>query len=148
MTENIVHRKYRILTDAFNDVWDRISFWHAAEDIELSNGTNLETDLANKNTALNAICTNFAPIETSPATSQHARGEMLIYNDHLYRVKAAIASGDTLTVGTNIEERNTSTLSQHLVASNGDQFYFDYKDGKYGFYPSASKAASEFIPIT
>ena len=148
MTENIVHRKYKILVDALNDIWDRVSFWHAGEDIELSNGTNLETDLANKNAKLNSICTNFAPIETSPATSQHARGEMLIYNNSLYRVKAAIATGDTLTVGENIEARTVSTVSEHLVATNGVQFYFDVKDGKYGFYPNASKTASEFIPIT
>lgn len=148
MTENIIHRKYRILTDAFNDVWDRISFWHAAEDIELSNGTNLETDIANKNVRLNAVSMNFAPIETLQATSAHLQGEMLIYNDVLYRAKTAIAPGDTLIIGTNIEGRNVSDLSQHLVATDGVQFYFDKKDGKYGFYPNASKQPSDFIPIT
>ena len=43
-----------------------------------------------------------APLETSPASAAHAAGDQLIYNDVLYKVTAAIAIGDSLTVGTNI----------------------------------------------
>lgn len=35
MTENKISDKYRILKDAVNDVWDRISFWTKASDVEL-----------------------------------------------------------------------------------------------------------------
>lgn len=43
MTENIVTgKKYRVLTDAENDQWDRISFWTKASDIEFEDGKNLE----------------------------------------------------------------------------------------------------------
>lgn len=45
-----------------------------------------------------------APTETSPATSAHAVDEQFFYNDTLYTVIASIAVGDTLTVGTNIQE--------------------------------------------
>jgi hypothetical protein len=45
---------------------------------------------------------NFVPAETSPTTYAHPVGDYLLYNDQLYRVTAAIAIGDTLTVGTNI----------------------------------------------
>ena len=41
--------------------------------------------------------------ETSPATAAHAIGSYLYYNDITYKAKTAIAIGDTLTVGTNIE---------------------------------------------
>ena len=44
-----------------------------------------------------------APIEYSPATAAHSAGDQLIYNDTLYKVIAAIAIGDSLTVGTNIQ---------------------------------------------
>ena len=148
VTENIVHKKYRILKDEISDIWDRISFWRAAEDVELSNGTDLETDLATKQTKINANMTNLAQVESS-STSAHAytKGQLLVYNNQLYRVIAAIAVGNTLTVGTNIQVVSISILSSMLVATNGNQFYFDYKDGKPGFYPNASKTASQFVQI-
>ena len=43
MTENkVTGKKYRILTDAVNDIWDRISFWTKASDIEYDDGTDGE----------------------------------------------------------------------------------------------------------
>lgn len=57
-----------------------------------------EEATANANNAVEYV----APTETSPAAAAHAVGENLIYNGALYEVTAAIAVGDTLTVGTNI----------------------------------------------
>ena len=45
-TENIVSKKFRILTDAVNKVYDRCSFWTKASDIEFSNGNNAQTTLS------------------------------------------------------------------------------------------------------
>lgn len=43
MEERLVGgQKYRILTDAVNDVWDRISFWTKASDVIFDDNTNLE----------------------------------------------------------------------------------------------------------
>lgn len=42
-TENIVSKKYRILSDVANKVWDVISFFTLAKDVETTNGNNLET---------------------------------------------------------------------------------------------------------
>lgn len=148
MTENIVHRKYKILKDAVNDIWDRVSMWHAAEDIEVSTGLNLETDLADKTAKINALYDNLAPTETSPAASAHAVGSMIVYNGVLYRVISAISAGNTLAVGTNIEAKTAGAISKQLVASDGTEFYFDYYGGKYGYYPNASKTASQFVAIT
>lgn len=48
--------------------------------------------------------TFIAPKEISPATAAHAVGTYLVYDGTLYRVgPSAVAEGDTLTVGTNIE---------------------------------------------
>ena len=147
-TENIVTGKfYRILKDKTNHIWDRISYWTHADDVELSNGTSLSTDLTAKQTKIDATQSDFAQVETSPTTHAYVKGQMLLYNNQLYRVKAAIASGATLTVGTNIEVVSVSTLSSMLTATNGNQFYFDVKDGTPGFYPSASKTASQFVPF-
>lgn len=75
-----------------------------------------------------------ATIETGTTASQaYTTGSYLYFNNRLCRVKAAIASGNTLTVGTNVEY---STLGQqatsHLVASNGTAFSFQsLVDGNY-----------------
>lgn len=47
MIENIVTgKKYRILVDEENDSWDRISFWTSAEDVECTDGENMETKMS------------------------------------------------------------------------------------------------------
>ena len=44
-TENIVSKKFRILSDATNKVWNRISFWCKASDVEFNNGNKEQTTL-------------------------------------------------------------------------------------------------------
>lgn len=149
MTENIVHKKYRVLVDEVNDVWNRISWWTNSEDVHLTSGIDLDTDLANKQTLIDANMANLATIETS-SVSAHAyvKGQLLVYNNQLYRVISAITVGTTLSEGSNISAISISNISSMLVASDGTQFYFDYYNGHYGFYPNASKSSSQFVAIT
>lgn len=52
MTENIVTgKKYRVLADAANKVWNRISIWSKASDTEFNDGKTAETKLG----AINGI---------------------------------------------------------------------------------------------
>lgn len=147
VTENIVHKKYRILVDDISDIWDRISFWRASEDIELTSGDNLDDDLADKQTRINANLNNLAQVESTTVAHVYVKGQLLVYRNQLYRVLVPLTIGDALVIGTNVEAIDISTLSYMLTASDGSQFYFDYKDGKPGFYPNANKTASEFISI-
>lgn len=52
--------------------------------------------------ALDTLAGVIAPAEVSPAEAAHSVGDFIMYNGLLYIVTAAIAIGDTLTVGTNI----------------------------------------------
>lgn len=46
--ENIVKgKKLRILVDAVNNVWDRISFWTAASDVYMDDNSNLQNKIGN-----------------------------------------------------------------------------------------------------
>ena len=82
------------------------------------------------------------------ASQAYAKGAYVVFNNRLCKASKAIASGDTLAIGTNLVQCSIgSELNSHLQAPNGSEFYFDYKDGKPGFYPSASKVASEFVPF-
>ena len=81
-----------------------------------------------------------APVELSPTTATHSIGDQLIYNDVLYKVVAAIAIGDTLTVNTNIVaarkivyqisgiESDIATIEPTSTASQA------YTVGEYLFY--------------
>jgi len=52
---------------------------------------------------LDTVLGNFATVESSTTASKAYKiGEYLVLNNHLYRVTAAIASGGTITVGTNV----------------------------------------------
>ena len=93
----------------------------------LSDQTDLNTALAAKDNA-----SNIATIEaTSSASQAYAVGDYLVYNGQLYSVTAAIASGETITPGTNVSATNagaelsalknglTVTTSSNITASSG-----------------------------
>lgn len=67
---------------------------------------------------------SIATIETSPAATAHTVGEYIYYNTKLYKVIAAIALGDTLTVGTNIAETKVMdeipTVTNSIASGNTD----------------------------
>lgn len=52
--------------------------------------------------------TAIAPVETATATAAHAIGDLFMLNGKLLRATAAIAIGDTITVGTNASETKMS----------------------------------------
>ena len=90
-----------------------------------------------------------ATVETGSTASQaYTKGAYLFFNNRLCKASTAIASGATLAVGTNLTQTSLGAeLTSHLRSSDGKEFYFDVKDGSYGYYPSASKTASEFVPF-
>ena len=148
-TEHIAKGKYyRILKDKANDVWDRISCWTHADDVELNNGNTLSSDIATKTSQINGLLSDFGTVETSATASRaYSYGECLVYNNLFYRVISPITQGGTIAVDSNVELMTASEISRMLTASNGTEFYFDKKDNQYGFYPNASKTAAEFIPL-
>ena len=90
-----------------------------------------------------------ATVETGTTASQaYTKGSYLFFNNRLCKATTAIASGATLAIGTNLSQTSIGQeITSHLRSSDAKEFYFDVKDGKYGYYPSASKVASEFVPF-
>lgn len=69
-----------------------------------------------------------APFEsTSTASKNYSVGDLLVYNGKLYKVTAAIASGETITAGTNVAEDKVSTEILALDADKADK-NGEYKD--------------------
>ena len=90
-----------------------------------------------------------ATVETGTTASQsYTKGSYIFFNNRLCKTTTAITSGATLSIGTNLSQTSLGAeLTSHLRSSDGKEFYFDVKDGDYGYYPSASKVASEFVPF-
>lgn len=58
---------------------------------------------------------SLAIIETSPARTNHSKNTFLVYDGTLYKVTAAIASGEDLVIGTNI---SATTAGAEIVSLN------------------------------
>lgn len=73
-------------------------------------------------------------IEAGSISSQaYTKGMYLFYDNKLCKATTAIASGNTLAIGTNLVQVTLgSEISSHLVASNGTAFTFqNFLDGVY-----------------
>ena len=88
-----------------------------------------QTDLSNALSA-KANASNLATIESSTTASQaYSEGDYLVLSGQLYEVIADIASGETLTVGTNI---SATTVGSELTALNNSLVVFpNYSDKIY-----------------
>lgn len=90
-----------------------------------------------------------AALETGSTASQnYDKGSYLFFNNILCKVQNAITIGDTLEIGTNLNETTIGyELSSHLKANNGTEFYFDYQNNTYGYNTSPNRGASTFFPF-
>ena len=170
MTENIVTgKKYRILTDAANDIWDRISFWSKASDVQYDDNTTAE---ANKAVAI--LKRNASYTVGAVAYEPSAPSWVLLKCTQAGTTAAVIPStystissvGTVITDGTArftvYDVRPSATLSTSAfqvpamslvnglnseLTANGNKFYFDYQNDKYGYNTSASRGAATFVPF-
>jgi hypothetical protein len=79
---------------------------------ENTSGSIVEKVEANE-TGINSIAGSLAMIETSPATANHAVGSYLMLNNRLCKVIAAIATGEQIIVGSNVQY---TTVAEELTA--------------------------------
>lgn len=92
---------------------------------------------------------SLAPIEsTSTATRNYSIGQQFVYNGLLYEATSAIASGGTITPGSNCARTTVaeelSALNDSLTYKSGDVITLDGA----GVYAGASNAAGTEIPIS
>ena len=103
------------------------------------------------------IAANSAPVETTLTASQaYAVGEYFQYSNNLYQVTSAIASGGTITIGTNCTlvpslGAEIAKLNSSLADSMGgtsDKFQFTTDgNGNYGYVKKVS-GADTFFPFS
>lgn len=111
-TEIVKNRKYKILLDPINKVWEQVSFWTHSDSVEMPNGKSLTTNL----------------------------GDIHGITDSL-----EVASSD-LAASTIAANTINDSVNNRLTA-NDKQFYFDYKNGQYGWNESVERGADTFHPF-
>lgn len=91
-------------------------FEHMKDQLDQDAAGHLQLEIDELISSLSALVSradiltgNFAQIEESPAVAAHSVGDFIVYNNQLYKVTAAVAVGDTLEVGTNIESTSAGT---------------------------------------
>ena len=170
MTENIVTgKKYRILTDAANDIWDRISFWSKASDVQYDDNTTAEANKAvailKRNASYTVGAVAYEPSAPSwvllkctkagttaaviPSTYSTISSVGTVITDgtarftvYVVRPSATLSSSAFQVPAMSLVNRLNSELT-----ANGNKFYFDYQNDKYGYNTSASRAAASFVPF-
>jgi hypothetical protein len=104
MAEVIVKgRKYRILVDATERLWNRLSFWTAAEDVEFESGDTLENNVG----SIKGITTSKNVTEEGYAAD--ASVVSAIYND-LRGTEYTIAANQTTLKITDDKINNDSII--------------------------------------
>ena len=101
--------------------------WVSGELITEAALNNMENGIKNNDTAITAHAGDIATVETTNRASRaYSIGEFLLYNNRLYIVTAAIASGGTITVGTNVSATSAGdqleTLNDNINSLQGKVF--------------------------
>lgn len=89
---------------------------------------------------------SIATVESSPVTANHAIGEYILYGGTVYRVTAAIATGETIVPGTNVIAESVgdalTELNNGLVAEEFELVPADSRFFGRGIYSPATRTVS------
>jgi hypothetical protein len=75
--------------------------------------SNVQTEIDEFEESTRKLAGSLAMIETSPATANHAVGSYLMLNNRLCKVTSAIATGEQIIVGSNVQY---TTVAEELTA--------------------------------
>jgi hypothetical protein len=75
--------------------------------------SNVQTEIDEFEESTRKLAGSLAMVETSPATANHAVGDYLMLNNRLYKVTSAIATGEQIIVGSNVQY---TTVAEELTA--------------------------------
>ena len=75
--------------------------------------SNVQAEIDEFEESTRRLAGSLAMVETSPATANHAVGDLIVFNNQLYKVTVAIASGEVIVVGTNVQ---STTIADELKA--------------------------------
>ena len=114
-------KAYRVLVDALQDVWTKVSFWTAASDVEMSNGQTLPTFLESKANKDNPELTGKMSMNTN-ISQVGTYGVALCKNNSAYG-RAATSVGENNSAG------GDQSFAGGLNSSNSGDVSLVYGEG-------------------
>lgn len=117
--------EFMVWFEHLKDILDENTAGHLQNEIEA-----LQAQKANESTV--------APVELSPARAEHSKGDLLYYQNVLYEALSDIHIGDTLTVGTNIDDTNVADNINAKIASTVTIIERKIEDSSDGFEGSTT----------
>lgn len=134
--------KYRRLKDATNKVWQRISFWTAASDVEFNSGSTLESSLGNVTGITDSLTSTSSTVAASAAAVASLNSKITSFQtgvNSLYNAfvaKGVTPSAKTLAAmasavnavynaGANNASITSSNIKYAMWQSNWDSVYYD-----------------------
>lgn len=103
-TENIVSKVYRVLTDVSSRVWDKISFWCLAKDVELANGKNLETTCGSITGITSSLTSTSTTMAASASAIKQLNDKIADLNSNLIKYISDSSSDSGLSHTVNIPD--------------------------------------------
>lgn len=106
----VTGRKFRKLVDEANKLWQRISFWTKASDVEFNDGSNAETKLGN----IAGVTDSLTSTSSNVAASAKAVKEL---NDKITELNSDIRKSFTLSYSISVAEVQPNTGSYQSTVS-------------------------------
>lgn len=89
------------------------------DDTETYAAGSVGAELSQQKNAISQLDASLAPVETTSTASQgYDVGDLLVYQNRLYKVSSQIVAGGTLTIGTNIV---ATTVEAEIASGGGGQ---------------------------
>ena len=143
--DNVVTgRKYRILSNATTRLWDVISFWTKAQDVELNDGTTVQDKLDAVDQTTTELTTTVSTLSGDTGatvtgapnydpTKKYAKGDIVSYNGTFYYCKTAINTPEAWNPA------HWMAISEAIPFRFGIDSY-----GKYGYYKAGADSVTPF----
>lgn len=135
MSETIVTgKKYRILTDVAQKVWQRVSFWTKSSDVEFNDGKTAETKVGAISGITDSLVSNSSNIAASAKAVSELNGNIKVYVDEEGQLHFVNGSGaDSVIPFSNaVDLGDISASSQSSAGSRDSTFdlstYIGYSD--------------------
>lgn len=111
----VTGQKYRILSDFSNKIWDRISFWTKASDVEMDDGSNVESRISSQTSSISTLSGKVSNLESTVSGQSTALNSLSsTVSSHTSSINSLSGSVSSLSSDNTINKQNISANSSNI----------------------------------
>lgn len=111
----ITGQKYRILSDFSNKIWDRISFWTKASDVEMNDGSNVESKISSQTSSISTLSGKVSNLESTVSGQSTALNSLSsTVSSHSAIITSLSGSVSSLSSDNTVNKQNISANSRNI----------------------------------